>query len=296
MTVRPAFGSYHNHVAYCDGSGTVEEYAEAALAAGLGSLGLSSHAPVPFATGWNMPLDRLDAYCQEVRAARDAYAGRLPIFLGLEIDYLAPDVAPDAEAFQRARLFSRDLDYAVLSMHFIGFDPDGEPWAVDTPGDSFDRQLQARYRGDVRRLMEEYWAQVAAMARMASSWRLPVIAGHIDKAKMWNVSMRYFSERAPWWREAAEAALAAISAAGLVVEINTAGLGRAHGESYPGPTLLRRCRELGIPVTISADAHRPADVARDFDRAAMILREAGHREIVTLADGRWTPTPLGSTQ
>jgi histidinol-phosphatase (PHP family) len=293
MTAHRGFGSYHNHDAYCDGSGTVAEYAEAALAAGLGSLGLSSHAPTPFTTGWTMPLDRLDAYCAEARAARDAYAGRLPIFLGLEIDYLAPDVAPDAAAFQREHIFSRGLDYAVLSMHFVGFDPDGEPWAVDSPpGDRFDRQLEARYRGDVRRLMEDYWTRVADMARLAASRRLPIIAGHIDKAKMWNVSGRYFSERAPWWRDAAEAALEAIAAAGLVVEINTAGLSRAHGEPYPGPTLLRRCQELGIPVTISADAHRPADVARDFERAAEILREVGHREIVTLADGRWTPTPL----
>ena len=239
-----------------------------------------------------MPLDRLDAYCEEVRAARVAYAGRLPISLGLEIDYLAPDVAPGAGAFQREHIFARGLDYAVLSMHFVGFDPDGEPWAVDSPGDSFDRQLEARYRGNPRPLLEDYWTRVADMARLAASWRLPIIAGHIDKAKMWNVSGRYFSERAPWWRDAAEAALEAIAAAGLVVEINTAGLGRAHGESYPGPALLRRCREIGIPVTISADAHRPADVARDFERAATILREAGHREIVTLADGRWTPTPL----
>ena len=152
--------------------------------------------------------------------------------------------------------------------------------------------ISPAFDGDIRRLLEDYWRRVAAMAEVAARWGLPTIAGHIDKAKMWNIGGRYFSETAPWYLDAAEAALRAIAAHDLVVEINTAGLGRAHGESYPGPRLLRRCRELGIPVTISADAHKPADVARSFDQAAAILRAAGFAEIAILDDGRWSSTPL----
>lgn len=292
MPDQPRRGSYHNHPAYCDGAGTVAAYAAAALDAGLTSLGISSHTPVPFASEWNMPLARLDAYRADVAAVRAAHAGRLPIYLGLEVDYLAADVAPDAADFYRRHNLAGGLDYIVFSTHFVGRRPSGEPWAVDSTAERFASQLDQVFGGDVRRLLEDYWARVAAMARLAPSWNLPVIAGHIDKAKMWNVGGRSFDEAAPWYLDAAEAALQAIAAGGLVVEVNTAGLFRDHGESYPGPRLLRRARELGIPVTISADAHQPAHVARGFDRAAAILRDAGHREIMLLVDGRWEATPL----
>jgi histidinol-phosphatase (PHP family) len=232
------FTSYHNHPGYCDGSGTVAEYAEAALAAGLTGLGLSSHAPVPFACTWTMPLARLPDYISEVRAAQAAYRDRLPIALGLELDYLHPDVAPDAAAFQAEQILAHGLDYLVASVHFVGHTADGEPWAVDAPGDSFDRQLRTIYGGDVRRLVTDYYERVAAMAAVAPGWGPPVVVGHIDKVKMWNVEGRYFDEMAGWYLALVDEALAAVARAGLVVEINTAGLGRPHGEPYPGPAVL----------------------------------------------------------
>jgi histidinol-phosphatase (PHP family) len=297
MTARPPLGSYHNHLGYCDGAGTAVEYAESALAAGLHSLGLSCHMPVPFPSDWNMPAERLATYCAEVRAASAAYRGRLPIYLGLELEHLSPDVAAGGEALARQYAHSAGLDFAVVSMHYVGrLAPGqphaGQPWAIDSSADQFAHQLGAVYAGDARRLIEDYWQRVAQMAGWAGALGLPVIAGHIDKAKMWNIGGRYFSETAPWYLEAADTALRAIAAAGLVVEINAAGLVRPHGEPYPGPRLLRRCRELGIPATVSADAHRPADVARGFDQAAAILRAAGYHRLALLDGGRWIEAPL----
>ena len=291
----PRSTSYHNHPAYCDGSGTVAEYAEAALAAGVAALGLSSHAPVPFVCDWTMPAERLPGYVADVRAAQAAYAGRLPILLGLELDYLNPELAPDGAAFQRDTILVHGLDYVVASVHFVGRAPDGAPWALDYTAESFDRQLEVIYQGDVRRLIEDYYAHVVALAATAPAWGLPVIVGHLDKIKMWNIGGRSFAEDAGWYLAAAETALRAIRDAGLVVEINTAGLRRPHGEPYPGPRLLRRCRELGIPVTISSDAHRPADLVANFTTAAEILRVVGYHEMVVLEDGRWVPRPLASS-
>jgi histidinol-phosphatase (PHP family) len=291
------YGSYHNHLAYCDGAGTAAEYAAAALAANLRSVGLSCHAPVPFASQWNMPAASLGAYLAEVRAAQTAWADRLPVRLGLEMEYLAADVAPDGEQHNRALIATANLDYAVVSMHYVGRLVDGQPaagqpWSIDSRADQFAHQLTHAYGGDARRLMEDYWSRVAAMAPVMASWGLPVIAGHIDKGKMWNISGRYFDEAAGWYLEAADAALAAIAAHGLVVELNTAGLSRPHGESYPGPRLLRRCAERGIPVTISADAHQPANVANAYAEAAELLRAAGHQAVLVLDGGGWVSVRL----
>lgn len=285
--------SYHNHLAYCDGSGTVVDYVDAALAANLESLGISCHAPVPFASDWNMPLASLPAYCAEVRAAQETYQGRLPIYLGVELDYIAPDIAPRGAAFHQEKVLPHRLDYVVASVHYVGHDPDGVPWTIDYTAESFERQLTEVYRGDVRRLIRDYYRRVVAMAQAAPSWQLPVIVGHVDKVKMWNVAGRYFAEDESWYLAAVDGALQAIRASGLVVEVNTAGLRRAHGEPYPGPRVLRRCRELGIPVTVSSDAHQPADLVARFDDAAAILRDGGFTEVVALVDGNWARRPLG---
>jgi histidinol-phosphatase (PHP family) len=297
MPDAPRRGSYHNHLRYCDGAGTAVEYADAALAAGLVSLGLSCHAPAPFDSSWNMPAASLPAYVAEVRAAAAAYAGRLPVRLGLEVEYLAPDVAADGDAINRSFIGTAGLDYAVVSTHYVGFlaagqPRAGQPWSIDSRGDEFAHQLQHAYAGDIRRLMEDYWSRVAAMAHAASAWGIPVIAGHIDKGKMWNIGGCYFDEAAGWYLDAADAALQAIAAAGLVVELNTAGYGRPHGEPYPGPRLLRRCAELGIPVTLSADAHLPANVARAYDEGAALLRATGHQTIRLLDGDGWTTASL----
>ena len=49
--------NYHIHSDYCDGSNTLEEMVQAGIAAGLSSLGLSSHFPLPFANDWTMKED-----------------------------------------------------------------------------------------------------------------------------------------------------------------------------------------------------------------------------------------------
>src|SRR5690348_18389453 len=102
--------NYHTHSRYCDGEGEIVEYIEAALAAGLDSYGVSSHAPLPVPTRdpWMMRPDDLPAYCAEVRRLRDAYRDRLAVFLALELDYL-----PGMEAVYRERIFPHHFDYFV---------------------------------------------------------------------------------------------------------------------------------------------------------------------------------------
>jgi histidinol-phosphatase (PHP family) len=280
-------GSFHNHPAYCDGSGSIDAYAEAARAVGLPRLGLSSHAPVPFACSWAMPIECLPSYCAEVRAAQVAYRGRVRVWLGLELDYLSPALVAWGAAFQREHVLVHRPEYLVASVHFVGRDADGLPWAIDESAEVFARQLDESYAGDARRLVEDYYRLVAEMALTAPAWGVPVIAGHVDRVKIWNAGERYFAEDAPWYLAALEGALQAIRSAGLVMEVNTSGLRRGLGEPFPGPRVLHRCKALGIPVTISSDAHRPEDLLAGFEEASALLRDVGYRETVTLDDTGW---------
>jgi len=89
--------NYHQHSFYSDGQGTLEDYVQAALVAGLESMGFSDHAPVSFLTDWTMPLERLTAYRTQIEALKATYGHRIELYAGLELDYL-----PEQADFQRS--------------------------------------------------------------------------------------------------------------------------------------------------------------------------------------------------
>jgi histidinol-phosphatase (PHP family) len=78
----------------------------------------------------------------------------------------------------------------------------------------------------------------------------------------------------------------------MAVEVNTAGWHTASREAYPEPALLRACRERGIPTLINADAHAPAFLTRDFDRAVELARSAGYTEVARFARRQRRAHPL----
>ncbi|MGQ0571546.1 MAG: PHP domain-containing protein [Armatimonadota bacterium] len=80
--------SYHTHNRFCDGNGEIAEYAEAAVAAGLKALGVTSHSPLNFPDKAAMRAADLPAYCAEVARLRDAYRGRLRVHPSLEFDFI----------------------------------------------------------------------------------------------------------------------------------------------------------------------------------------------------------------
>ena len=48
---------------------------------------------------------------------------------------------------------------------------------------------------------------------------------------------------------------------------------------------LEACHERGVPITLASDAHEPANVGRDVDKAVALAREVGY-ETVTVFEGR----------
>ena len=271
--------NYHTHCHYCDGKGPPLDYVRAALAQGLSALGFSSHAPVPFASDWNMAPDDLPRYLAQVRALRDAYAGTLPVFVGLETDFVPGRVSYPPE---RARALG--LDYTIGSVHFVDAFADGRPWEIDGTHALFLRGLTEIFDGDVRAAVRRYYALTRQMVRQAP----PDVVGHLDKIKMHNRVGAHFDTAAGWYREEADETLRTIAGQGLVVEVNSRGLYKKKtADPYPGPWEVGRMAELNVPVTVSADAHHPDELTRGFDQVVALLRRAGHRYVWTLGAGGW---------
>jgi histidinol-phosphatase (PHP family) len=136
----------------------------------------------------------------------------------------------------------------------------------------------------VEDIWKRYFAQLGNLARSG----LVDVLAHPDLVKIFG--------RRPSQKTVAkhhEDAAAAIAAAGVAIEVSTAGLRRPVGELYPAPDLLRRCRDRGVPVTTASDAHHPDDVGRDLDRALELLLETGYETVTVFAGQHPRQEPLG---
>lgn len=248
-----------------------ERFRAAAAAAGISELGISEHIH-RFAQAleiWRHPfwveqaVDDLDAYCDFLAGAG--------LRVGIEADYVA-----GAEERIEAVLAARPFDYVIGAVHFVG------DAAVDQ--DRWD--VWEAERHDPDRVWERYFSELAAAA---SSGLFDVIA-HPDLVKVWGAG-RPGPERDPraYWEPAVEA----IAAAGVAVEVSTAGLRKPVGEIYPAAGFAALCVEAGTPFTLSSDAHLPAEVGWAYPEAVELMTGLGIDRIATFSGRERTLEPLG---
>ena len=248
-----------------------DAYRRAAQRAGVAELGIAEHIH-RFSAAleiWRHPFwveeatDDLDSYCEFLAASG--------LRVGIEADYVA-----GAEDRTAAVLEAREFDYVIGSVHFIGEGSvDQDRWDV--------WELE---RGDPDRVWQRYFEH---LAEAAASGLFDVIA-HPDLVKVWGAA-RPGPARDP--RHYYEPAVEAIVAAGVAVEISTAGLRKPANELYPGPALARMLVEAEVPFALSSDAHLPEQVGYEYDRAVQFLAEIGVAEIATFAGRRRRMEPLG---
>jgi histidinol-phosphatase (PHP family) len=280
----------HTHTFFCDGKDDVETYCRRAWEKGLSSLGFSAHGPITKKTGivtdWNLPDSRLEAYLDAVREARRRWEGKIPVYLGLEVDYIGGRMGPADKDYR-----DMGLDYIIGSVHFV-VPPRAAPFTVDGSREELEQGIREGFGGDGEALAHAYWDSVAAMIRAGGF----DILGHADLIKKNNpaeapcpitarVGEPFFDPSGPGYlRRIGEIAALAGEAAprsGMVVELNTGGINRGSiNETYPSPPMLRLFRERGVPVIINADAHRAEDLDGHYGEALDTARNAGYTETV----------------
>lgn len=282
-----AWTNYHTHSYLCDGEEAPVTYVKQAIEQGLAYFGFSSHAPLPFENDWTLPANGLNNYCDIIDGLKKAYADQLSLFIGLEIDYIPGETSPTAPHFQ-----ALNLDYTLGAVHFAGRDGDGEHWSIDHTPDLFAYGLETGFDNDIQKAVELYYALVREMIENAC----PDVVAHLDLIKKNNPKAKYFSEDSPWYRAAVCQTLEALAASPAILEVNTGGVTRKRTDAfYPSTWILEHCYRMGIPVTLSSDAHHPTHITADFNQAASILREVGYQQL-HIFDGRgWNPYPFSET-
>jgi histidinol-phosphatase (PHP family) len=254
---------YHVHSGWSDGRGTAAELVAAAAALGLPEIGVADHLVHP-SLGYGMPPERLPVYTAAMRRAAAAAEG-VRLLVAVEVDY-----TPETWAALVPPLRQAALDYVIGSVHFV----DGAPFDMEA------REVDERWP-DADVLFTRYYECVALLA----ATRLADVIGHLDLPK------KFGHRPTAAVAASAEAALDAIAAAGVLVEINTAGLRSPAAEAYPAAPLLAGARARGIGITFGSDAHRPQEVGASFAQALELARFVGYTTYVRPSDRAEVPLP-----
>lgn len=262
---------YHTHHYRCGHAlGHMEEYVEAAIAAGIDEIGLSDHSPIyhlsddPHALpGTAMSQHELPIYIEEMAAVKRRYAKRITVRLGVESDYVLGWDEHYRSLWQRY-----PLDYVIGSVHWLGH------WSIfsrELPPDQDPQQVYAQYL---------YTTQAAARSGAYD------IIGHLDCLKTRNhipdMSITPLLEET----------VRVLAESNIAVELNTSGWRKPIKECYPRQELLELCHHYQVPVTLGSDAHAPQDVGYGFEEATRLLKEIGYRTIATFTQRKRSMVPL----
>ena len=269
MFIKPLLYESHCHTPLCKHAfGLPGDYAAVAEQRGLKGIVVTCHAPLPDGLGieHRMAPEQFEHYVDMVAQARDEYAGRVDVRLGLESDYL-----PGYERWAE-RLHQRvPLHHVLGSVH------------MQVP------HYKARYfTGDAFAYQQIYFKHLAESAETGLFDTL----AHPDLVK----------NEAPheWNFERIEPhilrALDRIAKTGVAMELNTSGMNKALPEMNPGPKVLSAIRERGIPIVLGADAHRPARVADRYDEALHLLSDLGFESVSYFVDRQRQEVPIAAAR
>lgn len=261
----PGLGDYHIHTRHSDGEGEVAEFVERAIALGLPEIGFADHLVPPGlgeAGSYGLAPDKLERYVRDIRDAAVRYP-EIRVLLSVEADFL-----PEHEEALARMLTPYPFDYVIGSIHFVG---------------SFDFADETKEHHPLWNDVDGVFRGYFDATRSAAQSGLFQIMAHVGYVGLWG------HRPSDAVVESEDTALRAIADAGMVLELNTGGVLDPIGDMYPSRDLLGRAQRMGIPLTLSSDAHTTGDVAMLYGEGVARARAAGYTAIMRMSDRSEVP-------
>lgn len=257
---------FHVHTCFCDGTDQPEKIVEEACRRGFTDLGFSGHADYDFCVpGLGMSDVVLDRYKRKLYRLREKYAGKINLYIGLELDCLGP---------------RQTAEYTIGSTHCIR--KNGEYISVDHSENDLVDAVTRLWKGDWYALVRDYYELEASVYdRTGCDW-----IGHFDLITKFNEGYRYFDETRDDYLEPALEAMKKLNKAELPFEINTGAIFRGfRKEPYPSRRLLKELNQMGGRIMINSDSHSASALGFHFDQAEKLAAECGFRKVTVLKPG-----------
>lgn len=242
--------NFHNHTYRCNhASGTDEEYVLEAIKNGYTTMGFSDHAPYIFPpkhkSGFRISLNDAQDYVNSINALKEKYKSMIDIKLGFEVEYYPELIEKELEY-----LADFKYDYIILGQHFT--DNEYEP--------------HAHYSGsatDKTTLLDKYISQVLLAAKSGKFTYIahPDLIYFTGEKDVYIKKMRYMLERLKEYN--------------IPLEFNF--LGFTDNRNYPNMDFWKMVKEIGNPVVIGLDAHKPETYSdkENLEKAKAVLSELG---------------------
>ncbi len=273
------WANYHSHCNYCDGSENPEEYIQQAIAQELVAYGFSSHAPLPFECNWCMHTINQLNYLNEIALLGKKYKKDIQVYIGMEVDFI-----PGVMSINHPSIKNMDLDYTIGSIHFIPVNDQSNFFEIDGNHDQFLKDLSTFFKNDIMEVMKIYFHLVRQMVTEAC----PDVIGHLDKIKIQNQGDKFYHDQNRWYQKEVVDTLNLIKDSGAIVEVNTRGIYKElTNQPYPSTWVLEKIYQMGIPITISSDAHQPNEITYEFENTAAMLKGIGFKKIMCFLDNSW---------
>lgn len=253
-----------------DGKATIRQQCQRAVALGLDEIGFSEHKDFDPADPVVDYLD-YDRYAAEIARAREEFAGRLAIRMGVEVDY-----QKWFEERIAAYLAEHPFDFVLGSVHYV----DGV--MLMTP---------EYLRG---RTVEEAYRLYFQAVRDSVESGLIDIVGHLEYANRRGVPACGPYDPTPYREQMAELFDRMVER-NVVLEINTAGLRQGVGHPYPcAAHVALYAARGGRLLSIGSDSHHPDDLAASYATAARLALAQGLTHVCTWEDRVRREVPLKS--
>ncbi len=247
---------YHIHTSLCNhASGTMRQYVEAAIQAGLKEMGFSDHNPFVdnYVSDYRMRPRDFEIYMDTIDDLKTSYP-EIVIKKGIELDFIPGAVnyiSNFAEKYQ--------FDYIIGSVHYLEMN--------GTRNVTYLNDIEDK---DKARMFKIYFETVSKAAN----------TGIFDIIAHFDLPRRFWGDLPEESYQHAEKALETIKANDVCIEINTSGFRtKSVEEPFPGNHILEMVKALDIPVTLGSDSHTPDDVASYFYEAVDLLQSMGYKSV-----------------
>ncbi len=243
---------YHVHTSLCGHArGTIMEYLRHAEKNGVTELCFLDHLTLQSGNNLSMSVDEIPLYFNAVQRLKGT--SPVTVKVGLEVDF---DIK-NMDLIKRT-IDTFAFDAIACSVHFI----DG--WNMVS------RRCSEKY--ETIPIDDIYVKYLETLDHMLDFDFFDFI-GHLDVVKKFGyITKKNFDEDF-------KGLIQKIASKNLAVELNTSGFDHDVGAPYPSETLLGECFRVGVPVTVSSDAHSPECVGRHRDKALEMLTTAGYQKV-----------------
>lgn len=248
----------HSHHS-TDSEAAMRDMVEAGLKKGLTHMCFTEHMDIDYPESSGFPKGSFevntDSYLYELLQLREEYKDRIKILFGVEIG-IQPHVLKEIAAYAK----SFEFDFIIGSSHIVN--------KMDV---SFPEYFEGRSDEEAYR---EYFESEVENVKKFKNFD---VYAHLDYVVRYGASKdaNYSYEK---YRDIFDRLLEMLIDNEKGLEINTAGIRKGLSFAHPKKEILKRYRDLGGEiVTIGSDAHRPEDVAADFNVAEDYLKDIGFK-------------------